>query len=134
VEGDAPARAGRYPAIWSLYFCLNASSDSHAAGQARLFDEEDRNAVADGVGEAADLGDEEIALLSQPAVRQRAAEDLEEFGVDRVGRVGVQPCLFSFAKRTVQRNNRRQYRASASSINGTPGAPPGWLIVIACKS
>jgi hypothetical protein len=62
-----------------------------------FFDEHDGQSVADGVVESANLGDEEIALLAQPAVRERAAEDLEELRVDRVGRCGVSHVVFSFA-------------------------------------
>src|SRR5688572_27854351 len=57
----------------------------HAGREPRLFDEEDGDAVADRIRQATHLGDEEVALLPQPAVRERAAKDLEELGVDGVG-------------------------------------------------
>src|SRR3954471_11571929 len=90
-----------------------------------LFDEHDGEAVADGVGQAADLGDEEVALGAQPAAGERAAEQVEELWVDGVGgSLG--------GHRLGRSKSRRQYTASASRINATPPGPaPGRLTVIA---
>src|SRR5437762_4587465 len=56
-----------------------------ARREAGLFDQHDGESVPDGVGQAADLGDEEVALGAQPAAGERAAEQVEELRVDGAG-------------------------------------------------
>jgi len=46
-----------------------------AGGEFGFFDDHDGDAVADGVGEAADLGDEPVAFLAKGAAREGATQD-----------------------------------------------------------
>src|SRR5205085_10207388 len=71
----------------SLELRLKCVNGLDAVREASLFDEHDGDAVANGIGKAADLGYEEVAFLPEPAQGERAAQDIEEFGVDGIGGV-----------------------------------------------
>src|SRR5262249_25505930 len=60
---------------------------------ARLVDQHDRNAVADGIGQLRLFADQLLALrvIAQRSLGQRTHEDLEKFGIDRVTHCGVRP-------------------------------------------
>src|SRR3954447_15866839 len=56
-----------------------------AGREFRFLDQHYRDAVAHWISQPAHFGDQEIALLFEPAARQRAAEDREQIGGDRIG-------------------------------------------------